>query len=273
MISALPKLAQTPYYGSLVNWQHPANRGLVAWWLNLPQLRGGVALRDIVGGYNVTLTNGAQWAGGLRPGGYGCLEFDGTNDNAVTPATRATFSDATRGMSFACVVQRRTTGVSTYLWGQRARYAFYFLSTNVLRITFFGVADVGSTGSVTDTGWHHVAFTMDSAGAVAFYIDGKSAGTGTMSGDGSSGSANAMEMGGWISDGVYSNQRQDDCRFYRRALTAGEVSELYRQSLLGNPSTLNWRSHSWSLGQPGAAAGGPSPFFVRPRMSGGMVGG
>lgn len=45
----------------LMNWKHPLNRGLVAWWLVLPKRTGGVLLRNLVAQRSpCTLTNMAN---------------------------------------------------------------------------------------------------------------------------------------------------------------------------------------------------------------------
>jgi hypothetical protein len=51
---------------------HPANRGLVGWWLAAPfgPYFGGGRLLDLLGKTHGTLTNGTAWTGSKgRPGG------------------------------------------------------------------------------------------------------------------------------------------------------------------------------------------------------------
>jgi hypothetical protein len=250
MLAAAPKLSRSPAYGGLVNQQHPLNRGLLGWWLALPQRYGGTQLVDVVGGYNATLTSGAAWTALPRAGGHGALFFDGTNDYATTPATRAVFSDATRGLSVFAWVNRGVSNANTYIFGHRSRWAFYVINSggsDPLRISFFGVADVSSsTGAPTASIWYHLGVTMDAAGATTFYVNGKPAGTGTMTGDGGgAGTPTAMEMGAWTTEPAFSTQRQDDVRFYRRQLSAGEAFALYEQGLRGNPDTLARKPNLW----------------------------
>jgi hypothetical protein len=68
-------------YGNPVNPLAPLNRGLVGWWLNLPSRGKGNTVFDLCGKYHGTLTNGPTWSGALgRPGGFGAVTFDGSND-------------------------------------------------------------------------------------------------------------------------------------------------------------------------------------------------
>lgn len=72
----------------LVNRAHPLNRGRLAWWLTVPGLDGGRYLYDLMSLYPGTLTNmgsSSGWRGTTRPGGWGHLVFDGTND-CILPA-------------------------------------------------------------------------------------------------------------------------------------------------------------------------------------------
>lgn len=63
---------------------HPLNRGKVAWWLALPGRDGGRQLYDLIGSNHGTLTNmttaASGWRGTTRPGGWGHILFDGTDD-------------------------------------------------------------------------------------------------------------------------------------------------------------------------------------------------
>src|SRR5688500_4148301 len=72
---------------SAVNLSHPLNRGLVGWWLPGFGGRTGQVLRDLSGNHtHGTLTNMASddWIPATgRPGGFGALNFDGSNDHVL----------------------------------------------------------------------------------------------------------------------------------------------------------------------------------------------
>src|SRR5690349_1214055 len=84
-----------------INQDHPLNHGRVAWWLTLPGLEGGKYLYDLCGRSPGTLTNmtttSSGWRGTTRPGGYGHLLFDGSNDvvNMTVPSQTTTGFTAT----------------------------------------------------------------------------------------------------------------------------------------------------------------------------------
>jgi hypothetical protein len=63
-----------------VNKQDPLAQGLIGFWLGLLGLDGGKYLYDIVGNHHGVLTNGPKWVESSRPGGYGAISFDGTDD-------------------------------------------------------------------------------------------------------------------------------------------------------------------------------------------------
>ena len=76
----LPGLPRSLYYGQIVNRASPLNRGLVSWWLNLPQRGKGNTFFDIAGRNHGTLTNGPTFQGPLgRPGGFGSIKGDGVD--------------------------------------------------------------------------------------------------------------------------------------------------------------------------------------------------
>ncbi|MES2216237.1 MAG: LamG domain-containing protein, partial [Patescibacteria group bacterium] len=111
----------------------------------------------------------------------------------------------------------------------------YFALGGVSGITMYVKAGelreyVGGTqlidyADVTDDGWHHVVLTR-SSGTVTGYIDSAAHPLGTAAGDVSS--AGTVILLGSTYDGSYpAIGRMDDVRVYNRALTSGEVSELY----------------------------------------------
>src|SRR5690606_30479453 len=61
--------------------------GLISWWMVLPHWRGGLTWRDLCGRNHGTLTNmdpPTDWVGPRgRPGGWGALDFDGSNDHVL----------------------------------------------------------------------------------------------------------------------------------------------------------------------------------------------
>jgi hypothetical protein len=86
----------------------------------------------------------------------------------------------------------------------------------------------GYTTGAPKSGWHHLVGTWDGA-TRRIYLDGVLFGSNTSAGSDSSGDTQTLGIGGkptynnygW-SGGVY------DARIYNRALTAAEISAIYR---------------------------------------------
>lgn len=79
-------------YLNLANWYAPLNRGLQAWYIKTPNLRGGTKFFDIARHRHGTLTNmdpATDWTGPQGGPGWGALDFDGTNDHIVTTMNAA----------------------------------------------------------------------------------------------------------------------------------------------------------------------------------------
>lgn len=67
-----------------INWDHPLNRGLVGWWLALPQWSGGTKWYDLCGKYDGTLMSGPSWSRRSTPDGTEGLSFSSAGGNYVT---------------------------------------------------------------------------------------------------------------------------------------------------------------------------------------------
>ena len=71
-----------------VNRGHPLNLGRAAWWLSLPHLMGGQQWFDLMGTSHGALTNMTSattsgWDATTRPGGWGHVRFNGTNNTVL----------------------------------------------------------------------------------------------------------------------------------------------------------------------------------------------
>lgn len=66
--------------GDPLNRSHPLARGLVSFWLPLPNIQGS-RLFDYAGGNHGTLTNGPTWTTGEN--GFGAVSLDGSDDHIV----------------------------------------------------------------------------------------------------------------------------------------------------------------------------------------------
>lgn len=106
-------------------------------------------------------------------------------------------------------------------------------STGEIKCAFFS-DDLNSGATITDTSWHHVAFTFNSSTNLqAIYLDGALASSRTGGGSLSVG-GKALLLGNFKSSNWF-NGLLDDWAVFFRDLTAAEVLSLYRG---GNKNTL-----------------------------------
>lgn len=169
-------------WGQPVNWSHPLNRGLVSWWLAVPQGRTGygtLVWRDLCRLYDGALGGidpAADWTPPLgRPGGFGAIRMDGATSEGVTltapPVTAAP-------LTVAAWVRPSSLAAVNYVCGIRSPgnsngWAFGLNATTaVLQFSMFGVIVVSSsaTGIATNT-WYRVGMSYDQS-QVLFYLNG-----------------------------------------------------------------------------------------------------
>jgi len=110
---------------------------------------------------------------------------------------------------------------------------FSFGSYSDNKLFFYAVNSGGtnqifySSITITDTNWHHAVITAESSSSRKIYIDGVISGTGTTNITGSISSVNAKNIGRNTNNTEYFNGSIDDTAIFSRALSAGEVAELY----------------------------------------------
>ncbi|HEY5138564.1 MAG TPA: LamG domain-containing protein, partial [Methylococcales bacterium] len=105
-------------------------------------------------------------------------------------------------------------------------------TNNTLYLSQACSSAVGSTGAITDTNWHHVAATFDGS-LVIFYIDGTEAGRVDNYSPifKSDGAVKQYHIGAaWLPYSEFFKGNMDDISFYNRALSAGEIMNLFGQS-------------------------------------------
>lgn len=233
---------------SPINWSSSINQGLVSWWLNLPggQWGGGTRWRDPCRRNDGTLTNGPTWSGAKgRPGGYGAIEFDNTNDEIVI--TNLVGAGTTNQATFCGWVMPRSVGAFdgilvgagnqglslsnaagspvTCNWndtsGEYTRDTGLTLTLN----TWSWVAGVVNGALMTVYRWsggvwgsHSWAITNSSKNLDQTYKIGRDR---TFAG---------RWWDGWM----------DDLRLYNVARSDGQIVAMLQDSLAGYPSTINW---------------------------------
>lgn len=239
-----------------VNWQHPLNRGLAAWFLAGVQGRtGGAKWYDLVRNHQGVLTDmdpKTDWIGSKRLGSFGAIDLDGTNDRVLLPdavsvrgQAAATVSvwykpDATPAAN-AAVYYESTANAGANRFG-----LFHLQTTGVIRAQMRDT-DAGTTFLAADsvaltTGqWHHLVMTVDaSSERLVLYRGGVERALDTTAKNGFTTGlpADPISVGAYITS-TFVDGQVDDVRVWHRALSAQEVRAYYDLSRQGYPGLLN----------------------------------
>lgn len=244
------------HYGKPVV-DHPLNRGLVGWWLPLPQWSGGSQLFDLLGRLPGTLTGGPTWT--TVPGSeFGALTFDGSNDY-VDLGNSTTF-DVT---AFSIVARIRLTatprgGIFDKLNNGSFNGYTYVHNQNGMQVQALFVDAVGwqySTTAIPQSEWCTVGVSFGGA----FYLNGKADGSVT------GGTPTAQTQTAKIGQDYAGNFLTGSIawvQLYSRALSADEHFALYVQGLQQFPDLLKRvPSRVWSFAT--SVGGAPATGAVK----------
>lgn len=237
-----------------INWNHPLNKDLVAWYLTIPEISKGNTWFNLISNFrlnNGTLTNGPVWQGkSERPGGFGSLFFDGSNDSVVV-ASNSSIPSGSAKRTICCwanqitraagsnsgIVQINTSSGQTFL-----------LQTSLVGTTIYLFTDGVNTGNnISLSGgeipslneWNNIIFSFDGSSSWQYYLNGILVKNGTFS--------NAINTGGTdlrIGNRMGMNSYHgliDDIRIYSKVLSASESCFLYNESKSGYKNVLNFR--------------------------------
>ncbi len=208
------------------------------WWCpSLNPAMGGTRLWDLSGRQNWgTLTNMDPATDWVTSGGKYALDFDGSNDH-VNLGQRSPFQiDFSSRFSISAWI--RTTASSGGIIGKRVLAGWYFSieGANVIGLILQGTSSaiiVTSVASgVSDGNWHHVAATYtgnSNASGISLFVDGRQVSTTTVLNSAIGSMLNAIDttIGAVTTNQFFLAGQIDDIRIYNRALTAGEVRQLY----------------------------------------------
>jgi hypothetical protein len=240
-------------YGNPVNWDSPLTRGLVSWWLPLPQNSGGLRLMDLCNRFHGTRTASPTWRGGIGPGSYGALNFLTASSQFVNCGASAAMQLTTSPLTlivrfrpsgdytttqtlFAC--STNTSGIQWGLEFGRTDNKFTFLNNS-------GAVHLTSTASVsTDVDTHVVLVRGGSAGAwtFAFYINGQTDATGSTAGNPDATSGTTAIGCYYNSGGAFAPATAviAEAMLFNRNLTQSEAKLWFDSSRQGHPLTLNY---------------------------------
>jgi len=214
--------------------------GLIAWW-DFNEAFGNTATDRGTLGCDGLLTDGP---GRGTDGNRTYITFDGVNDRIQKLPSGPLLYAGGGGRTFALWIwadPRDTDGgyVLCKPWNGNGDYNYWLAQFPDGRLRW-SLQNSGITTSISITAghWHHVAVGIENAGAMALYLDGQPAGTGTV---GNTWTINhgddrvSLCLGslypygsGWSGNTAYSWQgRLDDLRVYSRAFTADEIRQEY----------------------------------------------
>ncbi|MGB4833411.1 MAG: LamG domain-containing protein, partial [Candidatus Moraniibacteriota bacterium] len=204
----------------------PLEEGLAGYW-KLDENTGTNAADASGNGNAGTLTNGPTWTTG-RIGS--AVTFDGTDDSINIPDSPLwDYNPGTQARTFSAWVNFDTLPASVQpiagADGVLGAYTFYVYGTGMYLFDGSGGVSAGDAHLVTGS-WTLLTWVIQ-GGTLTCYRDGSVVGS-------ASGVANANQLPsgfflGW--DGYsagFADGKIDEARFYNRALSADEVSQLYR---------------------------------------------
>lgn len=214
--------------------------GLVSWWQF--EDGAGTTASETTGTASAgTLSGGPTWVAG-HIGSYaihfaGYPQFvtvpNGGNLNNVSTGTvsmwvrwSGTQDPSFSGSNYGCVLSRQSNGIFSNdiiclsNTSPGSGVIVWLWTNNVTPVT-------SGTHVVGDNVWRHVVVTF-SGGTHSIYMDGALEASGSAAGSTNNNSAIPLGIGSWYGDGSSSFSGDiDDVRVYNRALTAGDVAELF----------------------------------------------
>lgn len=254
--------------GNLVNRAHPLADGLLGWWLCLSSLMKGTRLFNLMDNKVGTLTGMANspsltsgWGPTRRPGGFGELRCDGTNDYvSIADSPLFTFGagGVDRPFSVSCCLWMTSIAATQGLLCKWTTYLtanewIVYTANSELLFELYGTTDpiIGRKSTLTtgahQSQWLSLVATYTGSGTmagVALFLNGRRVDTTdsvTAGGSylGQADTTAAVQVGAYGGAANFLNGKVDDIRIYKRALSPGEVLVLYQNQQQGYPGVLN----------------------------------
>ncbi len=216
---------------------------------------------------NFTAYNGANFISSGKYGG--AFDFDGVNDELTLYDTLGLGNSK---VSVSLWVNLDSTsekgsfikiGSGGYGIGVGGNGGWWGTNGNDLGMVFENVAWIESNTAI-GTGWHHIAFVLDSNGNPTQYIDGKSVYTEVNTASIPSG---YIKIGGYGS--VYGDSTIDEVRIWNRSLSDSEIYQVYASNLKKFNSTQWYFYVNQSLNATEGLDEGDYTYFVSSKDSAG----
>lgn len=189
-----------------------------------------------------TLVNMDQSTDWVQSGGYGALDFDGTNDY-VGLSRQANFSrlcNDSSTMTVAFWVYPRSTSRNAFVadWDSAGSNESVRIEMSGFNVTSGRIggnvlspansATIQTTATVTLNQWHHIVVMRTATGQRLFWNGVLNAENTVSILTSSTANAPAIARAGQF-NGLYANCIMDDIAVWSRAITSSEVSQLYQQ--------------------------------------------
>lgn len=234
-------------YGQPINWQAPLNRGLVGWWMTLPQrpARAKGVFRNLVGRNHATCgtTIGIDGHKPTRAMAHGsCLKMDGTSGSS-TVVDGSAYSFGASSFSFGMWVKATTATTNLSLAARSGSTAQGFDIIHNQGANVVGPR-IGTSVSnyqptyqtLTNGTWGYVFGVVNqSTGSFRSFLNGTFRASSAFSGT----IANTQTLRFGDRGGLYFTGSVNDCRIYNRALSDDEVLQLFKASRTGYDKELN----------------------------------
>lgn len=260
-----------------VNWDSPLNRGLVSWWVVLPDTnRGAVTFRDIAGTNHGTLTlmdPATDWVASTHPVSFGALDFDGSNDRVALPSGNIYRAVGTSTVTVEAVVSMRGTNSFPLIWNTYNNTAngsagFELRLSSTSGTPQFLVDTVGgdrlsatSGTSILNAGFKHLLGTYDGA-SIKIFVDGVLAATTATTGSIEYDSLSTSSIGARPDGTIPMNGQIAMVAVRSTPTTDSMAAALYMERMAGNPQTLNWVDYGGEYYEDAAPASGIVPFII-----------
>ena len=209
-----------PLLGQQIDWSNPLSKGLVGYWLmnegagNTVQDLSGNGRHGTFLGTNTTLATGK-----FGP----CLNFNGTADRVAYPA----FDSGPAISISAWIMSNAWDSDDTILSQMRTVFAVRGGGASLYFYPDADEAPISYTHTFTVGQWYHVAVSFSAAQDYIMAIDGVVVASGTSGSD-----LDRVAYGSGIGTlGTTSwpfKGNIDNLLLYNRALSAGEIADLYR---------------------------------------------
>lgn len=253
------------FIADAVNRSCSLNRGLVSWWMALPDQQRGNVFRDLCMRNHGTLTNGPTWGGALgRLGGWGSLACDGSDDYVQVSNCRFD----SRCSFFAWVYPRESTTCAvletTLSPGSGTADREIYIDGSGLWTCRIFDQDAGTNKTVTGStavgnAWRHVGFSCDGTN-MTLYENGLQTGQ-TAAGSPFTGFGTASLVMGRTGAGLsdHGNLLIDSVRQYSVGVSPATAWGIFADEAAGYPQTLNWMRRAVVFDM-GGGGGGATTF-------------